>query len=389
MSMGFWDSIRLKFKTSSVSSHSSEILVYSGVRVWVSSILKDTILQSGFEMKSREYIDFLHAQVKLFSSYDHGGGRAIAELLKDTKMSVEDFLYLHEETRRFLLDGNLRREQFKELHNKVDVFEDFLVQSKIRSILLLVERVGLLDEYCESLSTEQKALEAKLERLNYARGIVIGKQEEFDLLQRDLGMEMNLGSERISRLHEEELSIVRDLTGFFSSSAALFEMYCAQHGNSFENAELLRKYQRDPSMLLVQDKNLEILRVFDEIILGVEKKNLGSGVDDLEFIILEIKRIDLSRMAADLIRIYADLKRKPMMDGAIKYKLEDLKYRMAHFQSQVDILNSQVLVITDRINELRQLHAREISLFENIFLKSFGRVVVIEVPVELQQENMQ
>ncbi len=383
--MGFWGSLRSMFQVPVHTKNVSEDVSYGQVREWVKSLLRTTVVESGFQLKSRDYIDFLHLQSKLFSTYPHGDGREIAELLKDTQMGVEDFLYLHEQVRRFLLDGHLNKDEHKELHVRVLGFEDFLVQSKIRSLLLLMERVQQIEEYGENIVCEKKVLDAKQQRLQYAQGVVLGKQEELDELQRDFGVQSHMSSERSTKLREEELSVSQDLIAFITVVGPLFDAYCACDGIPKGYCELISRYRTDAVSTLSKDRDLVILRLLDDILLKVERKEIGRGVDNLDFIIAEIKRIDFSRMQSDLDRVYVDLKRKPSSEGEIKYKIEDLKYRLTHFQSQVDAFELQVNAVQSRIEELHQLHVREIALFENIALKGLDKKVVIQVPAELRQ----
>ncbi len=387
--MGLWSWLAGKFTVSvPCESNFTEQVEVSGLMLWVSGKLADVSISTAFQTRAEYYVQSIR-DLRLLAADSE---KELWGVVKDFFLAhhfgnstspiypVFSFVAFHDEVCVIMQHANFTETLYSKLHVITNTFEEYLTTSRIRTLYLLHTRSVRVAEYSESLVSALSSLSGKRERLVYAQNMYIEKKQEVEELELQNHGVLPKGDDLArTRLREEELNYVSEVKSLFTLISPLLTLYVdLMKSDQPQIVRVLHDYMADPVTCLVKDRDFLILRIFDDIRSAVLDDRMGKEVSNVDFMLLEMKRVDLESISDALLVLYRNFAEMPFQgDASSKFRMDDLLYRLAHFESQAKLFREQVQQLESRVSVLKELRSCEISLFENIVQNGLGFTVCV------------
>ena len=366
--MGFVHVLRRFFGRFSVSdTFTSSLLVesvpLSQLEAWVQASIERVAAQN-FNVRWQEYIRQIKSSLDVITTLSSVFVSHI-RLCPVKSTSTFDAMLWHDSLGGFLAQEN-DKVVFLELKSAFDIFDDYLVSSGLKALFTMKLRVDKIVEFDDSLNEQTRVVVDKKSRLVYAQQLCEEKRKELHDLELDpFYFGYSKDADRLLRLREEELSYVSELKGLFTTLSPLLSEFISVVGKDDES--LVNSYFIDSANALVSDENLSILRVFEHVRSAVLSGKVGRGLEQVDFMLLEMKRVPLAEISQSLLALYREFKKMPRdEDVEFRARLDDVKYRHSHFADQVEALQGQIREAEFRSADFLELRNREASLVQNM-----------------------
>jgi hypothetical protein len=230
-----------------------------------------------------------------------------------------------------------------------DWSDDFTLIEKTKgNITELIGKTNLINEIAEEVKTAQHKIEAseqlreKLEReLTELKG------------GQDFSQFSNIDSEK-KRIWREMKTVEDDISHIFG---ILDRPFRKLQRVIVENKKILDTYVENPTMALLEDKDLEIMKVIDKLRVNVEDGTLGFQDKEKEKILakcLEINKLDLAAKQTRFRELRGAMKilDEQMRQTKVLQDIDDTQYKINHTQEQTARLQERLQSLKEQGSKL-------------------------------------
>jgi hypothetical protein len=247
----------------------------------------------------------------------------------------------------------------------------------------LLDKANLIEETKERINKVKEELNSKRERFRNAEEAKEEKEKELSRVLKN-----NDSAEDFSKRKKRETELVAllvDLDGQVSMFLSKLKPAFRQQVGLNPSNQLVQKYFEEPVQTFYDDKFLAInnlLREMREQILNGKIKLDPLQNDASLRIIDECIGGKLKILQEQSIRAKEELemlKEPTFKNKDHLMKVEEAKYRLEHFTKQGTKLVEEVSDAEDELDDLRAIQKREIELFQNLMMVSFGKEIEIRV----------
>ncbi len=303
----------------------------------------------------------------LDASSDNGGGNGIGKEVSpgSTNGSANNPLW------KEMIELNVLREGFEQKFNETGWNKIALLQ-RINSIL--TDSAGELKQLGERININQQ-------RIQDTKASLREKEQELAQFKSDKDYQfMEERDKQLEHVTPELDDAKQKLLIFFSPLVPYLEKFSqAEPDNS-----LLQDYARSFILAFYEDDELMIMSIVRRLWMAV---NEGKFVVDEKDIALLRERVEQTNQGAlrKLHQDYCELRRKYLQieqvvpNRSLQMKLDDLNYRLEHYQEELKRLNNIVAEIRKDIEERKALQLKAKERFRQVVGESWGKEVELRM----------
>jgi hypothetical protein len=280
----------------------------------------------------------------------------------------------------FMVDKESKDQQlvnplFQELLNLstlVKNFENLLVKKGFRTMDSLKEKVNKLEQSNKRIILLQKQLEERKMRLEMA---ISKKREKEEDLSKLTELPTYKLIEKIQKIKEKKEDLNDSIYSIFSKLKPVLKEYVATNQNPLANA-----YLEDPATAFYDDDDLAVIHILGHLkaMLSAERSHLAASERNL--LLREIADITvekLQQLQKQIINLKKEMEN--LEDGDLDYevttKVEDIKYRLDHYQKQVIRMQKDIVDIEEWLEQLNANLSKEKDLFQDIIKVGLGKTI--------------
>ena len=247
----------------------------------------------------------------------------------------------------------------------------------------LLDKANLIEETQERIKRIKDDLSSKRERFKNAEESKGEKEKELSRVLKN-----NDNTEDLSKRKNRETELVAllvDLDGQVSILLSKLKPAFRQQVGLNQSNQLIQKYLEEPVHTFYEDKFLAINNLLREMREQITKGRIKLDPmqnDTALRIIDECTSGKLKLLQEQSIRAKEELemlKEPSFRNKDNLMKVEEAKYRLEHFTKQGTKLVEEVADAEDELDDLRAIQKREVELFQNLMLVSFGREIEIKI----------
>lgn len=270
-----------------------------------------------------------------------------------------------------------------ELEQLREIFENKVIASGYSKMDVLLQKAILLEETQDKIKRIKDDLASKKERLKSAEDAKVDKEKELSKLSK-----VDEHSEDFMQRKSKEKELIVGLKTMDEQVALYLNKLkpaFRQQVGLFPHNQLIQKYLEEPVKTFYEDKFLAInnlLRDMKEQILKERIKLDQIQKDAILRIIDECVNGKLQLIQEQSLKAKQELeilKEPSFRNKDEQMRIEEAKYRLEHFERQSKKLVDETSDAEDELDDLRAIQKREIELFQNLMMVSFGKEIEINV----------
>jgi len=297
----------------------------------------------------------------------------IEELIKQVEGSsmASNFSFMIEEKDNDRLVNPLFQELLT-LANLIKNFENILIKKGFRVLGSLQEKIGKLQQLRKRIFLLNRQLEERKKRLEQANSKKKEKELECTKYTELPAYNTLLQMEKLKQLKEEWQDVVYVL---LSRIKPLLQEYLRDNDHA-----LARFYLEDPVEAFSTDEGLNLSHVIDYLkaMLKAERSNLSAN--ERSQMLRELSEISvekLQHLQKELINLNQQVEQleEQDLDYMVAAKLDDVKYRLDHYQQQVIKYQRDITDIEQWLEQLANTLKKDKEMFKNIVQVGLGKEI--------------
>lgn len=258
-----------------------------------------------------------------------------------------------------------------EIDNLKKNFETKINESGYHNILILKERLAMLQDYVSKLKELNSELDSKQERLTLAKESRMDKEEQLS----HLGAAGYPSSENKKKEKEDVLKQIkeeeREIIILFSMLRPLLQEYKKLESRmEFEN-KVVNSYLDNPVNAFLDDGTLSIKYIIQHIRSLLKTRSFSLSSLESDSLLRQLEPINANsleemRFRYLQLRENLNISETPVWNNDSLAHREDAEYRLDHFSKQVDKLEEEISLCTRKITDIEKTRDNEKELFEGL-----------------------
>ncbi len=270
-----------------------------------------------------------------------------------------------------MIELNMLRDGFEQKFNETGWNKIALLQ-RINSIL--IDSAGELTQLGERININQQRIQDT--KLNLKE-----KEQELAAFKEDKDYKfMEARDKQLAQVTPALDDAKQKLLIFFSPLVPYLEKF----SQSEPDNSLLQDYARSFVQAFYEDDDLMIMSVVRRLWMAVNEEKFV--VDEKDMVLLR-ERVEQTNQGVlrKLHQDYCELRRKYLQieqfvpNRSLQMKLDDLNYRLEHYQEELKRLNNIVAEIRKEIEERKALQLKAKERFRQVVGESWGKEVVLRL----------
>jgi len=297
----------------------------------------------------------------------------IEELIKQVEGSsmASDFSFMVDEKENNQLVNPLFQELLT-LANLIKNFENILIKKGFRALDSLREKMIKLQQLRKKIFLLNRQLEERKKRLEQATSKKKEKELECAKYTEQPAYNTLLQMEKLKQQKEEWQDAAYVL---LSRIKPLLQEYLRDNDHV-----LARFYLEDPVEAFSTDEGLNLLHILDHLkaMLNAERSNFAANErSQMLGELAEISAEKLQKLQKELVNLNQQIEKleEQDLDYMVAAKLDDVKYRLDHYQQQVIKYQQDITDIEQWLEQLANNLRKDKEMFRNIVQVGLGKEI--------------